>query len=526
MKKTDVDLLIKDATIYTVDDVFAQVEAFVIKNGKILDTGSSNEMLKKYSADSIISLEGKYIYPGWNDAHCHFVGYGLSLNQVDLSGTGSVEEIIVRCIHFKEKNPNAWITGRGWDQNDWNEKVFPDRQMLDKYFQDTPVILKRVDGHAAWVNTRTLEIAGITEQSRTDGGEILLKEGLPSGILLDNAIELITPYIPQANNEETKQGILKAQENCFAVGLTSVSDAGLDYETIQLIQELYGKELLKMRINAWLEPSEENFDNIIEKGIIQNENITIGTLKLYADGALGSRGARMLEEYSDDPGNRGLLVTAPDTLKEFCRRALEANYQVAIHCIGDEANRTVLKIYSELLEPGNDRRWRIEHSQVIHPDDFAIFGEYKIIPSIQPTHATSDMYWAEDRLGKERMKGAYSYKTLLNEMGWIPNGSDFPVEDINPLYGFYAAVARKDKDGFPETGFRPEEALSREEALRAMTCWAARAAFEEDLKGSLEKGKLADFVVTSKDIMRIPEIEIPKVKVYQTWLNGKLVYEQ
>jgi predicted amidohydrolase YtcJ len=263
----------------------------------------------------------------------------------------------------------------------------------------------------------------------------------------------------------------------------------------------------------------------MENGVIQNEYRTIGTLKLYADGALGSRGARMIEEYSDDPGNKGLFLTDLDLLESYCFNALKNNYQVAIHAIGDDANRQVLKIYSDLLEEGNDRRWRIEHAQIINPEDFQLFRKYRVVPSIQPTHATSDMYWADERIGNDRMLGAYSYNTLLTQLGWIPNGSDFPVEDINPLYGYYAAVSRKDQSGYPENGFRKEEALSREDALKAMTIWAAKAAFEEDFKGSLEKGKLADFVVTAQDIMEIEEIEIPNVKVLKTYSGGISVYE-
>jgi hypothetical protein len=280
-----------------------------------------------------------------------------------------------------------------------------------------------------------------------------------------------------------------------------------------------------MRINAWIEPSESNFENYMSRGRIQNDYLTIGTLKLYADGALGSRGARMIDPYSDDPSNKGLFLTDLQVLEEYCKRALKNNYQVAIHCIGDDANRQVLKLYSKLLKEKNDRRWRIEHAQIINPEDFHLFNKYNILPSVQPSHATSDMYWAEDRIGKARLKGAYSYNTLIKQIGWIANGSDFPVEDINPLYGFYASVSRKDLSGFPKEGFLSEEALTREQALRAMTIWPARAAFEEEFKGSLEKGKLADFVITAEDLMTIEEINIPKIKVLQTYSGGKLVYD-
>jgi predicted amidohydrolase YtcJ len=524
MKKEHVDLMIKDATVYTVDEVFTVVEAFVVKNGRIHDAGTTAEMEKRYRADETRSLKNHFVYPGWNDAHCHFVGYGLSLNQVDLAGTSSVEDILQRCKAFAESNPDGWITGRGWDQNDWQIKEFPTKSDLDQLFPDRPVLLRRVDGHAGWTNTRALEIAEVTAESRIDGGDVMVKNGEPTGILIDNAIGLVSRQIPEPVKEELKTGLLRAQQNCFAVGLTSVSDAGLATEVVQLIDTMQKEGSLKMRINAWLDPSESNFKTFIEKGTIQNDHLSISTLKLYADGALGSRGALMLEPYSDDPGNSGLLLTEPALLEELCRRAHNLGYQVAVHCIGDAANRLMLGIYSGILEKGNDRRWRIEHAQIIHPEDFKLFGEYNIIPSVQPTHATSDMYWAEDRLGSKRMAGAYSYKTLLNQMGWIPNGSDFPVEHINPLFGFYAAVARKDHEGYPAEGFIMQEALSREEALRAMTIWAAKAAFEEHLKGSLEKNKLADFVITKEDIMTVPERSIPGIEVVSTYSGGELVY--
>jgi predicted amidohydrolase YtcJ len=526
MNMEKVDLLVKDALIYTVDAEFSTVEAFVVKDGRILDTGSSEEMEEKYKAASTLSMENHFIYPGWIDPHCHFTAYGLSLNQVDLSGTGSVEEIIDRCVKFAEANDPEWITGRGWDQNDWEEKEFPTRQMLDEAFPDTPVLLRRIDGHAGWANSKALELAGIDGETKIDGGEVLMADGLPTGILIDNGISLVRRIAPPPGAEETEIGLMMAQKNCFAVGLTSVNDAGTATKDIQIIDSLQQEGVLKMRINVMLDPSESNFTNYIQKGVIQNDYLTVGTLKLYADGALGSRGARMIEEYADDPGNKGLFVTAIDNLKALSKRAMENNYQVAVHCIGDDANRQMLKIFAELLEGKNDRRWRIEHAQIIHPDDFELFGLYSIIPSVQSTHATSDMYWAEDRIGPERIKGAYSYKTLLAQNGWLPNGSDFPVEHINPLYGFYAAVVRKDHSGYPEEGFRPEESLTREEALRSMTIWAAKSAFEEEFKGSLEKGKLADFVISKVDIMTASEDILPHIKVVYTYSGGEKVYEQ
>jgi predicted amidohydrolase YtcJ len=320
-----------------------------------------------------------------------------------------------------------------------------------------------------------------------------------------------------------KEAILSAQENCFAVGLTSVHDAGLDKAVIDMMDRLHQSGELKMRINAMLNPTEENFEYYLKKGPYQTDRLHVTALKLYADGALGSRGALMIEPYSDDPGNYGLQVASEEYLRNMAQLADSFGYQVNTHCIGDSANRLMLDIYGSILKEKNDKRWRIEHAQVVHPDDFEKFGKYSIIPSIQATHATSDMYWAGDRLG-ERLPYAYAYKQLLEQNGWLPNGSDFPVEDINPLFGFYAAVSRKDKEGFPEKGFQKENALTREQALRTMTIWAARSGFDDDRIGSLEPGKMADFVVLEKDLMEVPEKELFAIKVIETWIEGTRLY--
>jgi predicted amidohydrolase YtcJ len=525
MKKEKVDLLVKDARVYTVDEAFRIVDAFVVTDGKIVDTGSVEAMERSYEATDTLSLKGKYIYPGWNDAHCHFLGYGLTLNQADLVGTSSPEEVLERCRQFRDTAHPDWITGRGWDQNDWDEKVFPGLEMIDGVFPDIPVYIKRIDGHAAWVNSVAMELAGITPETCIEGGEVLLENGALKGILIDNAMELVEKVIPEPGPEEQEHALKLAEANCFRVGLTSVSDAGLDAGEVALIDSLQESGNLKMRINAMLSPTKENYDRYVSKGPLVNERLSIRTIKLYADGALGSRGAKLIADYSDDPGNNGLLLTPPDELREHCQKAYDNDFQVAVHCIGDGANRQMLQIYGDMLGTENDRRWRIEHAQIVHPDDLGLFGKYHIVPSVQPTHATSDMYWADERLGKKRLgRGAYAYRSLMEQNGWIPNGSDFPVEDINPLYGFYAAVSRKDQKGYPEGGFIPDEALTREQALRAMTSWAARAAFEESFKGSIEPGKLADFVVTGQDIMTIPEGDIPTVRVLMTYSGGSLVY--
>jgi predicted amidohydrolase YtcJ len=370
-----------------------------------------------------------------------------------------------------------------------------------------------------------LEMAGVTAGSKVDGGTVVLSDGEPSGVLVDNAIGLVASKIPPPTEAEMIFALQQAEKNCFSVGLTSVHDAGISKQVVQLIDSLQKAGSLKIRMNTWLSPSRENFAHFVEKGPYRTDYLTVNTIKLFTDGALGSRGARMIEPYSDDPGNLGLYVTPLQVLERYCQRAYQNNFAVATHCIGDGANRETLKIYAAILGGENDRRWRIEHAQIIHPDDFHYFGDYNIIPSVQTSHATSDMYWAEDRVGCERIQGAYAYRQLLAENGWLPNGSDFPVEQINPLFGFYAGVVRKDQTGFPAEGFQVENAISREEALRAMTIWAARSGFEEDLKGSIEPGKLADLVVTTTDLMSAPDSELFRIEVQSTYSGGELVYE-
>lgn len=522
--KENADLLVYNATIYTVNEAFAIADAMVIKDGLILNIGAEKDLRKSYSASREIDLQGKFVYPGFIDPHCHFYGYGLGLQNAKLVGTNSFEEIINILNKHHENFPSEWIIGRGWDQNDWPVKEFPHKKDLDKHFPDVPVLLIRIDGHAAIANSEALRRANVKPGAKVQGGSFMTLKGELTGVLIDNAISAVRKFVPPASQEEKINALLQAQKNCFAVGLTSVSDAGLDKESILLMDSLQKQGFLKTRVYAMLNPTEDNFEYFMKKGIYKTDFLNVRSVKLFADGALGSRGARLIEPYSDDPGNVGLLVETPEYLTEISELAFKHGYQVNTHCIGDSAVRLMLNIYGNILKGKNDLRWRIEHAQIVHPDDFDLFGKYSIVPSVQTTHGTSDMFWATDRIGSERMKGAYAYRQLLNQLGWLPNGSDFPVEHINPLYGFYAGVVRKNLQGKPEEGFQMENALTREQALRSMTIWAAKSCFEENEKGSLEPGKFADFVVLDIDLMNENPDLIPVAKIQKTFVNGKEVY--
>lgn len=523
--KEEVDLLVFNTQIYTVDSAFSIAESFAVKDGKFYDIGTNQEILSKYRAANNFNAIGQTIYPGFIDGHCHFYGYSLGLQQnANLRGTKSQEEIIEILKVFRKDHPYEWLTGRSWDQNDWEIKEFPSKEILDAAFPDIPVYLTRVDGHAAWVNSKAIELANINSNIKVDGGNIIKRNGEVTGVLIDNAMGLVRSIIPAENEEMSRNALLEGQEKCFAVGLTSVVDAGVDYNIILMMDEMHKSGDFKMRINTMLNPTQENFDGFVKNGPFVTEKLSVRSIKVYADGALGSRGALMLEPYSDDPLNKGLLIEPLDYYREICELAYNNNYQMCIHAIGDKANRMSLEIFGEYLKEKNDRRWRIEHSQIIHPDDFKLFEKYSIIPSIQQTHATSDMYWAEDRVGAERIKVAYAYNNLLKTNGWLIAGTDFPVEKIDPLLTFYASVSRKDADGWPTNGFQMTNALSREETLRSMTIWAAKGSFEENVKGSIEIGKYADFVILDKDILKADEREILNTNIVATYVGGELVY--
>ncbi|HHZ65081.1 MAG TPA: amidohydrolase [Flavobacteriales bacterium] len=522
--REEVDMIVHNATIYVVDESFTKSSAMAISNGKIIETGPNREILNKYRSSNIVDVKTQFVYPGFIDAHCHFLGYGLSLQEVDLVGTKSFDDVLDVVMEFEKSSTTEWITGRGWDQNDWKVQEFPNKSILDSLFPDRPVMIRRVDGHAAVANQEALNRANITTETEISGGKIEIIDGELSGILLDNAIDLVNDVIPKASESEYSQALLAAQEKCFKVGLTTVDDAGLGFDIIKLIQTMQKSGELKMKIYAMLNPSEENYRHFLVSGPLKTERLNACSFKYYADGALGSRGACLIDPYSDDPDNSGFLLQHPEYYRKSAKKMIDAGFQMNTHCIGDSANRYILDIYAEFLQESNDKRWRIEHAQVVSKEDLDKFGKYNIIPSVQPTHGTSDMYWAKDRLGEERVKGAYAYHDLLQQLGIIANGSDFPVESINPLYGFFAAVERKDFANFPEGGFQMENSMSREDALKAMTIWAAISNFEENEKGSLEPGKAADFVILDRDIIKADLSEVQNIRVLKTFINGEQVY--
>ncbi|WP_299112970.1 amidohydrolase [uncultured Winogradskyella sp.] len=518
-QKQQADLIVTNANIYTVDKAFSKAEAFAIKDGKFVAVGTSEDIMNSYESDNIVDANGQVITPGLIDAHCHFLNLGLGLNQVDLMGTKSYNEVIQRVVDFQKEKNLDYIMGRGWDQNDWEDKSFPNKAKLDALFPDTPIALTRVDGHAILANQAALDLGKVTIDSKIDGGELLTENGKLTGVLIDNAESLVMDYWPTSTKAEAIKALLDAQDKCFGLGLTTVNDAGLSIEAINLIDSLQQSGDLKMRVYAMASATQKNLDYFIDKGIIKTDHLNVRSFKFYADGALGSRGAMLRDPYSDKPGHFGLLVNDIKTLKETALRIANSEYQMNTHAIGDSANHAVLDTYKEVLNGKPNRRWKIEHAQIVSQEDFPKFND--IIPSVQPTHATSDMYWAEDRVGAERIKGAYAFKDLLKQYGKVALGTDFPVERVNPMLTFYAAVARQDLEQYPEGGFQMENALSREEALRGMTIWAAYSNFEEDEKGSIEVGKFADFVILDKDIVTVEAVDIPNTKVIGTYVGGE-----
>ncbi|MGI4863503.1 MAG: amidohydrolase [Janthinobacterium lividum] len=519
-------MLVTNATVYTIDSTFSKVEAFAVRNGHFIAVGNASDLQNRYQAAQTVDAQGQFIYPGFYDAHCHFYRYSLGLRSANLVGAASWAETVGRLTRHQTQQPGAaWLTGRGWDQNDWPGQRFPTKDTLDVLFPNVPVFIMRVDGHAALANQKALDLAGITAATPINGGVIGHDaKGKLTGLLVDNAVRLVAAKIPEPSPAEADAALLQGQQNCLAVGLTSLADAGLDKTDIDRMAALQKANKLHLRLYTMLNPTPENKAYYLPKGPYFSDNLTISAFKVYADGALGSRGASLLAPYTDRPAEKGFLLQHPEYYRALAKELAATKFQMNTHAIGDSSNRLLLDIYGAALQGQPDRRWRIEHAQVVSPTDMPKFGQYHIVPSVQPTHATSDMYWAGERLGTKRLPTAYAYQELLKQYGQVALGSDFPVEDINPLYGFHAAVARQDAKNFPAGGFQMGNALTREQALRGMTTWAAHAAFEEKRKGQIKPGMLADFVVLKTDLLTAPKEQLHGAQVQQTWIGGKRVF--
>ena len=517
------DLIVYNASVYTVDSSNPQASAFAVKDGKFIYVGDDSVM-SKYSSSNIINAEGLPIYPGFNDSHAHFYNLGYFVNQVDLKETKSFDEIVKKVIDNDNINPKKFIIGRGWDQNDWDIKTLPTNKLLNEAFPDKAVILGRIDGHAYIVNDYALSLAGIDKNSKIEGGEFVKINGKLTGVLIDNAMQPINNIIPEPTKEESIRALIAAQEIAFENGLTSITEAGISRKQIELIDSLHNSGVLKIKIYAMIDNGPD-VDYYLKQGPYKTERLNVRSVKVYADGALGSRGASMIKEYSDKKGYFGIIRTPIDSIKSLAFKIAGTKFQMNTHAIGDNANRFVLNAYRDALFNYRDPRWRIEHAQVVSEEDIQLFNQ-KIIPSVQPTHATSDMYWLYDRIGKKRAEHAYAYKELLEQSSVIAFGTDFPVEDVNPFMTFYSATVRKDIDGFPDEGFQVENIIGRGDALYAMTIHGAYANFEEDEKGSIEVGKSADFIILDNDIITSIESRIPLTNVVATFVNGELVFNR
>jgi len=528
------DLILTNGRIYTVDETRPVVEAVAMAGGKVLFAGNAAGALAlKGAATRVVDLQGRTVIPGMVDAHGHVGGLGDALHIVDLTGTSSYDQVVARVAERARTMPKGqWVLGRGWDQNDWGDTRFPTHDKLTAAVPDHPVYLERVDGHAGLANARALQAANVTAATQDPSGGHMERtaDGAPAGVFVDNAQGLVRRAIPRESRDDVKRAIVDAVKEAQRWGLTGVHDAGADATDLDVYEELAKAGQLKFRLYAMISDNAATIDAWLKRGPLvagYNGSLWVRSIKLYADGALGSRGAALLEPYSDDPKNSGLLVSAPAHIQDVATRALKAGFQVNTHAIGDRGNRLVLDAYEAALKalPTADHRFRIEHAQILNYDDVPRFAELGVIPSMQASHQTSDMYWAGTRLGAVRLLGAYAWRSLLNTGVVIPNGSDFPVEQVNPLISFHSAVSRQDARNWPPGGWYPEERMTREEALKSVTLWPAYAAFQEKVMGSLTPGKYADFVVLDQDIMRIPPELILRTKVLSTWVGGEKVYE-
>lgn len=534
------DLVLVNGKIYTVDNTRPFTSALAVRGGRVLFVGSDVEARTLATAStSVIDLHGATVLPGFVDAHAHLLGLGNMLRRVNVAGSTSYDEVIDRVKAWsKDVKPGEWILGRGWDQNRWQSKEFPGSEALSRAFPNNPVAITRVDGHALLANAKAMEVARVSAATADpEGGRIIrLSSGSPAGVFIDNAQDLIGRAIPASTPSDIRKAILAAIAECNRWGLTGVHDPGEDAETIGIYEQLAKEGKYNLRNYVMLsDPGEPGSPATLRnpylvrgpQSALYDGHLWVRAIKLYADGALGSRGAALLAPYDDEPTNSGLLVSRPEHIEAWAEAGLRRGFQVNVHAIGDRGNRIALDAFESALKtvPAADHRFRIEHAQVISPEDIPRFAKLGVIPSMQATHQTSDMRWAETRVGPQRIRGAYAWRSLLNTGVVIPNGTDFPVEEVNPLLTFHAAVTRQDPTNWPVGGWYPEQKMTREEALQSMTIWPAYAGFQESVLGSLTPGKYADFVILDRDIMHVPDTEILGARVVSTWIAGKRVYE-
>jgi len=523
-KGKSVDFIIHNAKVHIMNDKLEMTEAIAIKDGKIVEVGPERQILNKYTAPVIINAQNKDVFPGFHDAHGHIMSLARQKQNADLRSTRSYYEMISVLEKHHAKTKQSMIIGRGWDQSLWGEEKMPNNKLLNEAFPDTPVALTRIDGHAMLINQAMIEHIGMSDTSQVKGGEILSVDGELTGILLDYALEVVNNKVPKPLKKDLKAAIIEVQNELLAAGITHVHEAGLSAEDRDLLIEMSDNNELSIYIYAMLFPTPENIVFAKENGHYKNNHLSIRSFKVIADGALGSHGACMLAPYTDDAATHGMLLKTPEEIQEIFKKAKSLNYQVNSHCIGDSANRTVLKIIDTLLKKTPDHRWRIEHAQIVHPNDIQLFGSTGVLPSVQPTHATSDQRWAEQHIGKERLEnGAYAYNSLQKESGMILFGTDFPIEHYDPFGTIHAAVQRKNTENEPLQGFLKDEAVSFATTLKAMTLWAAYGCFEEGQVGSLEKGKQANIVIFDQGVKSTSNF-LPNY-AWLTIVDGEIVFD-
>lgn len=523
MKGQKVDLIIHNARVHTLDERMSVEDAIAIRDGKIIEVGPERQILNKFNSEETIDALGKDIYPGLTDAHGHIFAYANQKMSIDLTGCKSYEEMLYRCEKYYNLTGKKFLVGRGWDQTLFANKEMPDCKALSAKFPSIPVCLYRIDGHAVLVNECLIKKIGISAHTKVDGGEIQLINDQPSGILIDNAMDLVNNFLPKNSESEWHEKIIEIQQELLQYGITGVHEAGIEFKQIQILKNLIDKNQLKLNIYAMLLPSLENKKFALKNGPFLYRNLSIQSFKVYADGALGSRGALLKKPYSDKLNSHGLLLTPISEMNNLSKFCLKNGYQMNIHGIGDSANAIILDICKNVYKVKKDHRFRIEHAQIIDPLDFNKFSDYAVFPSVQPTHAVSDCRWVEQRIGKSRLKGAYAYKSMINQYGMIAVGTDFPVEQINPFLTIHAATERLNSNNEPINGFLKEEAISLDDVMKGMTIWAAFSEFKENTRGTIEKGKEATIVIFDKPI--VLNKSFVQNFAWKTFINGKVVYE-